>query len=95
MGTFEKSTMMAALTAVVLGAVAANVGPPTPNYAFAHGKWWNGSGYEARAVYTVEGVIRWKRPAYIDQTFDLHDRFVIPPLTEGHNHWVEPSKIDD
>ena len=43
----------------------------------------------------VDGVITSKRPNYIDQTFDLRDGFVIPPLAEGHNHWLEPSKIDD
>jgi hypothetical protein len=80
---------------LLLGANAANAGPPTPNYAFVNGQWWNGSGYEQRTVYTVDGVIRSKRPASIDQTFDLHGGFVIPPLAEGHNHWLEPSKVDD
>ena len=83
------------LAAVLLGAPAADAAPPTPNYAFVNGQWWNGSGYEQRTVYTVDGLIRSKRPAYIDQTFDLKRGFVIPPLEEGHNHWLEPLKVDD
>jgi Amidohydrolase family len=86
---------LTAVAAVLFSVMAATTGPPTPNYAFVHGQWWNGSGYEERTVYTVDGVIRWKRPIYIDQTFDLHGGFVIPPLAEGHNHWLEPSKVDD
>jgi hypothetical protein len=86
---------LTAVAAVLLSITAAKTGPPTPNYAFVHGQWWNGSGYEERIVYTVDGVIRWKRPLYIDQTFDLHGGFVIPPLAEGHNHWLEPAKVDD
>lgn len=72
------------------------VGPPVPNYAFTNGRWWSGSGYEERAVfYSVGGILSSKRPAYVDQTIDLHGRYVIPPLAEGHNHWLEPAKTDD
>jgi hypothetical protein len=90
-------TLMTTVTVavVLLGATAANAGPPTPNYAFVNGQWWNGTVYEQRTVYTVDGVIRSMRPTYVDQTFDLHGGFVIPPLAEGHNHWLEPSKVDD
>jgi hypothetical protein len=94
MRTLVKPVMLISVAAILLGANL-NAAPPTPNYAFVNGQWWNGSGYEERTVYTVDGVIRWKRPAFIDQTFDLHGGFVIPPLAEGHNHWLEPSKIDD
>lgn len=45
--------------------------------------------------YSSAGILTAKRPAYVDQTFDLHGGFVIPPLAEGHNHWLEPAKIDD
>ena len=87
--------MMTLLGAVLLNATGTMTGPPSPHYAFVNGQWWNGSAYEERTVYTVDGLIRWKRPAYIDETIDLHGGFVIPPLAEGHNHWLEPSKVDD
>jgi hypothetical protein len=90
-----KLMMRIVVAAVLLTATTANAGPPTPKYAFVHGRWWNGSAYDQRTVYTVDGMLRSKPPAHIDQTFDLHDGFVIPPLAEGHNHWLEPSKIDD
>jgi Amidohydrolase family len=86
---------VSSLVVAVLLSTTANAAPPTANYAFVHGRWWNGSGYVERTVYTVDGVITSKRPAYVDQTFDLKGGFVIPPLTEGHNHWLEPSKVDD
>ena len=95
MKTLRKSMVLIAVAAILLGATSTNARPQTPSYAFVHGLWWNGSSYEERTVYTVDGVIRSKRPANIDQTFDLHGQFVIPPLAEGHNHWLEPSKVDD
>lgn len=73
-----------------------SAGPPVPDYAFTNGSWWNGSGYQQRAVfYSSAGLLTSKRPAFVDQTVDLHGAFVIPPLAEGHNHWLEPAKIDD
>jgi hypothetical protein len=71
------------------------VGPPTPNYEFRDGQWWDGSGYKRRTFYSMAGLLSLKRPDYVDQVFDLQGGFVIPPLAEGHNHWLEPSKIDD
>jgi hypothetical protein len=57
MKTLVQPMMLTALAAILSGAAAANAGPPTPNYAFVHGHWWNGSGYEERTVYTVDGLI--------------------------------------
>jgi hypothetical protein len=93
--TLMKSVKLAIAAAALLSnAIVAQTGPPTPNYAFTNGRWWNGSGYEQYTFYTVDGMLTSKRPAYVDQTIDLHGSFVIPPLAEGHNHWVEPSKVD-
>jgi hypothetical protein len=87
--------IMSIVAVVLLSAAAAKAAPPTPNYAFVNGRWWNGSAYEETTFYTVDGLLTTKRPVYIDQTFDLHGGFVIPPLAEGHNHWLEPAKVDD
>jgi hypothetical protein len=87
--------MMTILSAVLLSATGTMTGPPTPHYAFLNGRWWNGSTYEERTFYTVDGMLTSHQPAYVDQTIDLHGGFVIPPLAEGHNHWLEPSKVDD
>lgn len=65
------------------------------NNSFINGQWWNGSGFKQRTFYSVNGVLTSKRPPQVQQTFDLHGGFVIPPLAEGHNHWLEPSHIDD
>jgi hypothetical protein len=88
-------TLMTILGAVLLSATGTMTGPPSPRYAFVNGQWWNGSTYEKRTFYTVDGMLTSHQPAYLDQTIDLHGGFVIPPLAEGHNHWLEPSKVDD
>lgn len=82
---------MTALSAVLLSAAGTMTGPPAPHYAFVNGRWWNGSAYEERTFYTADGMLTSQRPAFVDQTVDLHGGFVIPPLAEGHNHWLEPS----
>lgn len=33
------------------------------------------------------------RPARVDRVIGLDGKFVIPPLAEGHNHWLEPDAI--
>lgn len=91
-----KSRMLTiAALGLLFGVLGAQAGPPTPIYAFMNGRWWDGFRYEEHTYYTVDGVLTSKPPAYVDQIIDLHGGFVIPPLAEGHNHWVEPSKVDD
>jgi predicted amidohydrolase YtcJ len=31
----------------------------------------------------------------VDETIDLAGRYVIPPLAEGHNHWLEPARVNE
>src|SRR5579862_5991198 len=67
-----------------------------PNLAFVNGQWWTGRQYEKhRAFYSINGLLSFEEPRHLDGTIDLHDAFVIPPLAEGHNHWLEPAKFDD
>lgn len=81
--------------ALLLTAVTGSGGSPKPNYAFQNRKWWDGSGYKQGTLYSVGEIVSSKQPIHLDHTFDLHGGYVIPPLAEGHNHWLEPSKIDD
>jgi amidohydrolase family protein len=60
--------------------------------AWRNGQWWTGAEYEKKTMYSIDGVLRAKRPAHIDATVDLHRRYVLPPLAEGHNHWLEPAR---
>jgi hypothetical protein len=68
--------------------------PPTPVYAFINGRWWNGSEYVSKPMYVVAGELRDSKPLRLDETIDLHNQFVIPPLAEGHNHWLEADQVD-
>jgi hypothetical protein len=59
--------------------------------AFTGGQWFTGTGFEARTVYAVAGVLSFTQPARVDTTIDLAGGYVIPPFGEAHNHNVEHS----
>jgi imidazolonepropionase-like amidohydrolase len=84
MGRF--SVTVAAIAA--LSAPAARASPSPPTYAFTNGQWWNGSTFVKQTLYTVDGRITVKVPKRVDETIDLKGGFVIPPLAEGHTHWL-------
>lgn len=81
------------LSLALLSAVSVSAQPQAPTYEFTHGRWWNGSGYEAKTVYSVNGQLRMSWTGRIDETVDLKNGFVIPPLAEGHNHWLEVDQV--
>ena len=56
------------------------------NYEFANGNWFDGQKFLPRTFYSVDGVLRSKRPARIDRVFDLSGKYVVPPFGEAHNH---------
>lgn len=69
--------------------------PPAPVYKFANGRWWDGAAFQARTVYSgTDARLHDHPPPRVDATIDLHGGYVIPPLAEGHNHWLEPAVID-
>ena len=45
-------------------------------------------------MYIVDGTLRERAPQTIASSVDLHGNFVVPPLAESHNHWLEPQRID-
>jgi imidazolonepropionase-like amidohydrolase len=55
-------------------------------YKFINGQWFAGKNFQRQTFYAVDGVLTKKKPAKIDETIDLADGFVIPPLAEAHNH---------
>ena len=61
-------------------------GQTQPNTALVNGNWFDGKGFKARTIYSVDSKFTSKKPAKIDQTIDLTGLFVIPPLAEAHNH---------
>jgi predicted amidohydrolase YtcJ len=62
------------------------------NVAWTNGRWWNGAAFIAMEFYSTEGVLRAAAPPHIDRTVDLKGQYILPPLAEGHNHWLEPLK---
>ncbi|HLA94815.1 MAG TPA: amidohydrolase family protein [Pyrinomonadaceae bacterium] len=69
--------------------------PPQKTYQFTNGQWFNGTDFRRRTFYSAGGVLTRKKPAKIDEAVDLKNGYVIPPLVEAHNHWLEPQSIDE
>ena len=65
------------------------------NIAFTNGRWFNGTTFDSRDWYSVNGVLTTIRPASIDTTINLAGGFVVPPFGEAHNHNVEGSARTD
>ena len=67
--------------------------PKTSGIAYVNGRWYDGDAFAARPMYAVDGVLRTAAP-HVTSSIDLGGRFVVPPLAEGHNHWLEAGRID-
>jgi hypothetical protein len=63
-----------------------SVSEHAPNTALVNGKWFNGSGFEPRTMYSVDGTLTTQRPPWVVQTLDLAGTWIVPPLGEAHNH---------
>lgn len=55
-------------------------------YEFTNGNWYDGKGFKKRTFYSVNGILTGKKPKQIDETVDLKNQFVIPPLADAHTH---------
>jgi hypothetical protein len=60
------------------------------NYQFINGQWFNGTGFENVAWFTVKGLLTKSAPAEIDSVIDLRGFYIVPPYGEAHNHNVSP-----
>jgi hypothetical protein len=62
---------------------------PTPQapqqIALTHGHWFNGTGFEPRTMYSVDGRFASTGPVRIDRTIDLAGAWIVPPFGEAHN----------
>ena len=59
------------------------------NYAFLHGQWFDGKGFQQATWYSSQGRLTRTAPAGVVETVDLAGAFVVPPFGEAHNHNVE------
>jgi hypothetical protein len=69
--------------------------PQQKSYQFINGNWFDEKGFLRRSFYSVNGLLTSKKPAKVDEVVDLKNGFVIPPFAEGHNHWLEPQRVDE
>ena len=60
---------------------------------FHNGRWFDGRRFVARTMLSVDGVLARSTTRPVDRVISLDGKFVIPPLAEGHNHWLEPQSI--
>ena len=94
--SFQLRAGLAALIAALgLSAAPLQAAPPAPQYAFTNGKWWDGKQFQTRTMYAIDGVLHSSWNGRLDETIDLGGRYVIPPLTEVHAHWIEPKRFDN
>ena len=57
--------------------------------AFVNGRWFDGRAFQARTLYSVNGVLRSTAPRQIDRTIDLSDAWIVAPFAEAHNHNID------
>jgi imidazolonepropionase-like amidohydrolase len=58
----------------------------TPNTAFENGRWFDGTRFVRKTLYSVDGRFLSKRPKNVEKTVDLTGLWIIPPFAEAHNH---------
>ncbi len=73
----------------VLRAQAPAAAQTPSRIALTNGQWFNGSGFEARTMYSVDGRFTATQPARIDSTLDLAGTWIVPPFGEAHNHNID------
>jgi len=66
---------------------------PMPTLAFRGGRWFDGTRFVPARWYSVDGRLTRTRPARIDATIELGDRYVLPPLVEAHSHDMQNGRF--
>ena len=86
-------TALALLSGVLIAGACSQPAPSSPVVAYKNGRWFMGAAFEARTMY-VQGDRFIERPERIDSVVDLGGGYVVPPFGEGHNHNVDPTRVD-
>lgn len=66
---------------------------PMPTIAFRGGRWFDGTRFVPARWYSVDGRLTRARPARIDATIELGDRYVLPPFVEAHSHDMQNGRF--
>ncbi|MBV8518714.1 MAG: amidohydrolase family protein [Acidobacteria bacterium] len=56
------------------------------NLKFVNGRWFDGTRFVAKTMYSVDNVFREHYDGELRATIDLGGRYIIPPLADAHNH---------
>ncbi len=56
------------------------------NLRFINGFWFDGKTFQAKTVYSLNGILAFNFKGKIDSTVDLQKSYVIPPFAEAHTH---------
>ena len=57
--------------------------------AFTNGRWFDGTSFQPRTAYSVNGTLSSTRPPQVDRAIDLSGTWVVPPFAEAHNHNID------
>ncbi len=63
-----------------------NVFSQTKTYEFTNGQWFDGKTFKRQTMYSINRMFAEKKPNKIDESVDLQNGFVIPPLADAHCH---------
>lgn len=74
------------ISAFDFSAHAQTAAPKNETYKFINGRWFDGKNFKRRTFYSAGGFLTDKKPSKIDETIDLKNGFVIPPLADAHCH---------
>jgi hypothetical protein len=59
-----------------------------------NGRWFDGTSFQPRTVFSVNGRLRFERPVRVDRTLDLAGAWIVPPFGEAHNHNLDGAVED-
>lgn len=69
--------------------------PTTGAIELRNGRWFDGTSFEDRTIYIVNGRFERKRPKRVDSVVDLDRGYGLPPFGEAHNHnFTGPSRVE-
>ena len=61
----------------------------SPAIVFTGGKWFDGTDFRTRTVYSVDGYFVASLAGKPDTVIDLAGAYVVPPFADAHNHNIE------
>lgn len=83
----QKTTLLLWVTiSTALSMAAPPAAEKAPTVALTNGRWFNGTSFTDRTLYSVDGRFTSRRPPQIDRTIDLAGKWVVPPFADAHNH---------